>query len=252
MNMVPIIYEDKDLIVVHKPAGLEAQSSRGFAPDMVSELRRYLYNPQDIHSKKGINAHSYVPYVGVIHRLDKPVSGIMVYAKNQKAAASLSAAFQTGKIKKYYQAVVCGKLVDKEGAYVDYLRDNKKNNTSEIVDKSVEGSRKAVLNYMVREVIHRPGNSGSDYSLIDIELLTGRHHQIRVQFAGHGAPLYGDERYGGKISTESTKAPHKGAHVPLALCACRLEFPHPSTGKQQVFSIQPSGGAFDWFTVTKS
>lgn len=247
--MVPILYEDRDIIVVHKPAGLGSQSSRGFAPDMVSELRRYLHNPQDIHRDRGINAVSHPPYVGVIHRLDKPVSGIMVYAKNQEAAASLSAALQAGKMKKYYQAVVCGKLVDNEGAYVDYLRNNRQNNTSEIVDKSVEGSRKSVLKYKVKEVIHRPEEGGHDYSLIDIELLTGRHHQIRVQFAGHGAPLYGDERYGANISTESTKAPRKGAHGSLALCACRLEFPHPSTGKQLAFCIRPGGGAFEWFRV---
>ena len=98
--MVPILYEDKDIIVVQKPAGLESQVSRGFAPDMVSEIRRYLHNPQDIHNHPQGVSTAQPPYVGVIHRLDKPVEGIMVYALNQKSAASLSAALKAGKIKK--------------------------------------------------------------------------------------------------------------------------------------------------------
>lgn len=99
--MVPILYEDKDIIVVQKPAGLESQVSRGFAPDMVSEIRRYLHNPQDIHNHPQGVSTAQPPYVGVIHRLDKPVEGIMVYALNQKSAASLSAALQAGKIKNH-------------------------------------------------------------------------------------------------------------------------------------------------------
>ena len=144
--MISILYEDQDIIVVQKPPGVESQSARGFAPDMVSEIRRHLHNPQDIHKLTTANSGSQPPYVGVIHRLDKPVGGIMVYAKNQKSAASLSAALQDKKVEKSYMAVVCGKLVDKQGAYVDYLRQDKKNNTSSIVDKSVKDSRKAVLN----------------------------------------------------------------------------------------------------------
>ena len=242
--MVPILYEDKDIIVVQKPAGLESQVSRGFATDMVSEIRRYLHNPQDIHNHPQGVSTAQPPYVGVIHRLDKPVEGIMVYALNQKSAASLSAALKAGKIKKSYLAVVCGKPVDKQGTYVDYLRHYKENNTSKIVDKSV------------LEVINNPKNQEQIVSLIDIELLTGRHHQIRVQFAGHATPLYGDERYGGGLSTKSTtmtvdrgrkKNSFGDARRSLALCARRLAFPHPSTGKIMEFSMVPSSGAFAWF-----
>lgn len=254
--MVPILYEDKDIIVVQKPAGLESQVSRGFVPDMVSEIRRYLHNPQDIHSHPQGASTAQPPYVGVIHRLDKPVEGIMVYGLNQKSTASLSAALQAGKMEKSYLAVVCGKPVDKQGTYVDYLRHCRENNTSKIVDKSDENGKKAVLNYRVLEVINNPGNQEQMLSLIDIELLTGRHHQIRVQFAGHGTPLYGDERYGGGLSTKSTtgtvdrarKKPGFGdGRRPLALCARRLAFPHPSTGKQMEFAMVPSAGAFAWF-----
>ena len=171
--MVPILYEDKDIIVVHKPAGLESQSSRGFAPDMVSEISCYLHNPQDIHKPAAGISRVQPPYVGVIHRLDKPVQGVMVYAKNQKSAAALSAALQAGKMEKSYMAVICGQLVDKQGSYVDYLRQDRKNNTSEIVDKSVKDAKKAVLKYREMEVIHSPEDKEQMVSLIDIELLTG-------------------------------------------------------------------------------
>ena len=254
--MVPILYEDKDILVVRKPAGLESQVSRGFAPDMVSEIRRYLHNPQDIHSRPQGTSTVQPPYVGVIHRLDKPVEGIMVYGLNQKSAASLSAALQAGKMEKTYLAVVCGKPVDKQGTYVDYLRHYRENNTSRIVDKSDGNSKKAVLNYRVLEVINNPGNQEQMLSLIDIELLTGRHHQIRVQFAGHGTPLYGDERYGIHISTkvdikEKPSGRISGQSPALALCAYRLAFPHPAAGERMCFEIKPSGGAFDLFSSLK-
>lgn len=255
--MVPILYEDKDIIVVSKPPGLESQSSRGFAPDMVSEIRRYLHNPQVIHNHSRGSSTSNPPYMGVIHRLDKPVEGVMVYALNQRSAAALSEALQAGKMEKSYLAVACGQLVDKQGTYVDYLRHCKENNTSQIVDKSEKTGKKSVLNYRVLEVIHNPHNQEQVLSLIDIELLTGRHHQIRVQFAGHGNPLYGDERYGSSISTLSTigtvdsgkgNQSRSRPRPALGLCARRLAFPHPSTGENMEFTIRPSGGAFAWFT----
>ncbi|MCC8026366.1 MAG: RluA family pseudouridine synthase [Clostridium sp.] len=251
--MISVIYEDRDVIVVKKPAGLESQSSRSFAPDMVSEIRRYLSQKRDIHKLPTVRNASEPPYVGVVHRLDKPVGGVMVYGKNQKAAASLCAALQEGKMKKFYLAVVCGKLVDKQGAYVDYLRQDRKNNTSCIVDKSVKDSKKGVLNYKVLEVIHREEPEEKIYSLIDIELLTGRHHQIRVQMAGHGAPVWGDSRYGERISTNVEKESTSGGllstgHLPLALWAYSLKFPHPATGKICSFELKPTGGAFDWFS----
>ena len=277
--MIPILYKDEDIIIVRKPAGLESQQSRGFAPDMVSEIRRYLHNPQVIHNYPHKPVSVDPPYVGVIHRLDKPVEGVMVYALNQKSAGALSAALQAGKMKKSYLAVVCGKPVDNCGSYVDYLRHCKGNNTSEIVDKSCKEAKRGVLNYRVREVINNPQKEGEMLSLIDIELLTGRHHQIRVQFAGHGTPLYGDSRYGGDLSTLSTgnavdrkrgeikemkgtnvrsergdwgKRPEKGpGRQALALCAYRLAFPHPVTGKEMEFTSFPIGGAFSWFPALR-
>lgn len=245
--MLSVLYEDSDILVAVKPAGVEAQAARGFARDMVSEIRRYLAaqarNPQNIHklntlSSKG-QGKSQPPYVGVIHRLDRPVSGIMVYARNQKAAGALSSLMQQGKMEKWYKAVVCGKPVDKQGVYVDYLRQNQGENRSEIVDKSVPGCKRAELSYTVEAVTERrEENEIREYSLVKIRLVTGRHHQIRVQFSGHGTPLWGDGRYG--------RQPEAGSSE-LALCAFHLSFPHPVTGKRLEFEMEPSGGAFEWF-----
>ena len=197
--MLSILYEDNHIIVVIKPDGLESQSGKSFAPDMVSEIRKHLAShPQDIHklTKETSTASKYPqpPYVGVIHRLDRPVSGIMVYAKNPKAAASLSTSLQQGKIEKWYQAVICGKPVDNVGKYVDYLLKDGKTNTSRIVDKSAAGAKRAELEYQILE--EKEQGDGAVRSLVEIHLHTGRHHQIRVQFAAHGTPLVGDTKYG--------------------------------------------------------
>ncbi len=252
--MLSVLYEDPDIIVVEKPAGMESQSARGFGADMVSELRRYLSaarHPQDIH-KVGTNnprrpATSQPPYVGVIHRLDKPVGGVMVYGKTRKAASALSISLQAGKLEKRYLAVVCGKPVDNQGTYVDYLLQDRKNNRSAIVDKSVPGSKKGVLNYHVREVIHK---EGKDYALVAVELVTGRHHQIRVQFAGHGTPLVGDGRYGRAENQGEGNNGRRNERLGLALWAYSLSFPHPAGRGQMSFESMPSGGVFEWFTGT--
>ncbi len=245
--MIRVLYEDKNIIVAEKPAGLESQSARGFEPDMVSQIRTHIHKlspKQSTVSTKQSTAAP--PYVGVIHRLDKPVRGVMVYAKNQKSAANLSAQIQAGKMRKIYAAVVCGKPVDNQGAYVDYLLKNGQSNTSRIVDNSVEGAKKSELFYRVLDTRKggklTPENPDLELSLLDIELMTGRHHQIRVQMAGHGTPLFGDNRYGNGGSSGGA-----GSRRPLALCAKQLTFAHPVTGEKMTFEIQPMGGAFGIF-----
>ena len=147
--MLDVLYEDKDVLVVVKPAGIESQTSRRLEPDMVSEIKNYLHRKAQEAKKlsTGLSPKASTvtvePYVGVIHRLDKPVRGVMVYAKNQKAAAHLSRQVQDGKLEKIYQAVVCGKPVDNVGKYVDYLLKDGKTNTSRIVDKSAAGAKRA-------------------------------------------------------------------------------------------------------------
>ena len=225
--MITILYEDKDIIVVEKPVGMESQSSRGFSADMVSEIKRHIHK---------LSPGAGEPYVGVIHRLDKPVGGIMVYAKNQKAAAALSSDVQGKKMRKMYFAVVCGKVVDKQGHFVDYLLKDGRNNCSKIVDKGITGGKLAELDYFVageREY------KGGIKTLVEINLMTGRHHQIRVQFAGHGYPLYGDNRY---------HPDYKDGHgTDVALYAWKLQFTHPHSGKIMVFEKLPATSIFSEF-----
>lgn len=249
--MITILYEDKDIIVAEKPAGLESQSSRGFEPDMVSQIRTHIHTHIHKLSPKQSTASTKQspaapPYVGVIHRLDKPVRGVMVYAKNQKSAANLSAQIQAGKMRKIYAAVVCGKPVDNHGAYVDYLLKDGQSNTSRIVDNSVDGAKKSQLSYRLLDTRKggklTPENPEMELSLLDIELMTGRHHQIRVQMAAHGTPLFGDNRYG-----NGGDGGRAGNRRPLALCARQLTFAHPVTGEELTFGIRPAGGAFDLF-----
>ena len=126
--MLTILYEDKEIIVAVKPSGVESQSSRGFSQDMVSMLSRHLYTKLSTDWGKvstnqcRMGKKDAVPYIGVIHRLDKPVSGVMVYAKTRKAAAVLSNQVKEGWMNKVYAAVICGKPVDNVGNFVDYLR----------------------------------------------------------------------------------------------------------------------------------
>lgn len=234
--MLDILYEDNDLIVVKKPVGIESQSSKGFAADMVSEIKRHIHNSSP---KAG------EPYVGVIHRLDKPVSGIMVYAKTKNAAAALSKQVAEGKMKKKYLAVACGKPVDKVDNYVDYLLKDGKTNTSRIVDKWTSGGKLAELRFQVLEC--REIEPYGELSLLEVELVTGRHHQIRVQMAGHGTPLWGDNKYNLAFGGGQGLSRRGVAPVNVALSAYELSFLHPSTGKTMTFSRTPEGKIFQNF-----
>lgn len=228
--MLRVLYTDQDIIVAVKPAGVESQAARKFAPDMISEIRKYLViNKMCTPGKE--------PYVAVIHRLDKPVSGVMVYGRTKKAAAALSEQVQNRKMEKIYEAVVCGKPVNNVDNYVDYLLKSVDGNYSQVVDKGITSAKRAELSF---ETVEIKETAEGTLSLVRIRLKTGRHHQIRVQFAHHGLPLYGDNRY--------NPAPGAG---PLALCAVSLSFVHPTTGKSMTFSIDPQGGAFERFDAGK-
>ncbi len=243
--MLKIFYEDEDIIVVKKPVGVESQATHSFAPDMVSEIHKHI---NKLSTTAGEN------YVGVIHRLDKPVGGIMVYAKTKKAAAALSRQVQDHQMKKTYRAVVCGKPVDNVGNFVDYLLKDEKGNVSRIVDKGISQSKRAELKYRVVDSLEIEGDI---LTLVEIELLTGRHHQIRVQFAGHGLPLWGDSRYGvgGQAERsqtgENTGRPVRGGrrqpHPSVALSSCGLSFVHPTTGETMTFQMEPEGELFRKF-----
>lgn len=248
--MIRVLYVDQDVLVAVKPAGVEAQAAKRFAPDMVSEIKKYLViNKLCTPGKE--------PYVAVIHRLDKPVSGVMVYARSKKAAASLSEQVQSRKMEKIYEAVVCGKLVNNVDNFVDYLKKSVDGNESAVVDKGITGAKRAELSYEVKKTVELDGQT---LSLVRIRLHTGRHHQIRVQFASRGLPIYGDKKYGAERSGENSAQKMSASEAAgksepgrvrptadrgLALCAVSLAFIHPSTGKRMEFSIEPSGNIFE-------
>lgn len=219
-----MIYEDADILVLEKPAGFPVQSKRIGEKDCVSVLKLYLYEK---------NPAAGEPYLGLVHRLDQPVEGIMVFAKNKQAAANLSAQLTGNGFVKEYEAVVCGKMKQKSGSLVDYLKKDGKTNTSFVAEKEMQGAKRAELLYHVLK-------EQEAYSLVSIHLLTGRHHQIRVQMANAGCPLYGDRKYG--IEDRMTRGKET-----IGLCAVRLSFFHPKTKKKMEFSCRPTGKCFSWF-----
>lgn len=240
MGKQDIIYEDNDIIVCYKPAGIATQTRRIGQQDMESFIRNYRA------------AKNEPPYVGIVHRLDQPVEGVMVFAKNQKAAASLSRQIKEHTTEKYYRAAsrgqgVSGTAVEEEEAWhtlTDYISFDKRTNTSKITSEKDRLAKKAVLQYRVISVT--PDRDSSQNECIrtefDIKLLTGRHHQIRLQLAHIGYPLIGDTKYGKPASNNSgmgSKSGRTGGGVreQLALCSYKLVFDHPATGERMTFEL---------------
>ncbi|MFI3212407.1 MAG: RNA pseudouridine synthase [Eubacteriales bacterium] len=217
-----IIFEDRDIILCHKMAGIATQTAKLGQRDMVSEIKNYL--AQKDKNKRG------EPYVGVIHRLDQPVEGLLLFAKTKEAAKELSAQVEKHVVKKYYLATVCGKLREKEGVLVDYLIKDGRSNTSRIGKKGDKEAKLSKLSYQVIE-------EKEEVTAIEILLETGRHHQIRVQFSNLGHPLLGDLKYGTEKSEEISK---KLGINDVSLCAYKLGFNHPSTRKKMEFTIKPT------------
>ena len=217
---IDILYEDGQLLVCRKPAGVPVQSGKVGQKDMVSILRNYR------NGKEGDT------YIGLVHRLDQPVQGVMVFGKTKMAAAGLSRQITDGRMKKQYLAVTCGKPMKKQGALVDYLLKDGRTNTSSIVPEGTKGAKRAELRYRI--IAETPG-----YALAEIELLTGRHHQIRVQMAGAGMPLAGDRKYNLSDAGQTEKY--------VALAAHRLSFEHPVLKKEICFEGKPEGAIFKKF-----
>jgi 23S rRNA pseudouridine1911/1915/1917 synthase len=235
-NGINILYEDKQILVCEKPVGTASQSERGFDADMVS----LLLNEMRLRGEKN-------PYIGVVHRLDKVVGGVMVYAKTKQAAANLSGQIAAHETVKRYYAVICGKLQTDSGRLTDYLIRDGKTNTSKVVSQNTPGAKKAELNYRVLETeeILLQGETALECTLVDIELLTGRHHQIRVQFASRSLPLFGDKKYHPNFQPAMSA---KG----LALFSYCIGFRHPTTGKYMEFRLTPQKGIFQQFSVYKT
>lgn len=220
--MENIIYEDKDYIVYNKPAGMLVQSDKSFDVDLVSMLLTYLV-------QKGEKAS-----VSVINRLDRPVSGLVLLAKNREAASKASKELAAGRIGKKYFAVVQGNFPEKKGVLTDYLQKDARTNTSRVVSDQDRGAKKAVLEYEVTASAEPDDRNTGVLSLVRIRLVTGRHHQIRVQFASRGHALYGDARY--NLVFRGT-----GDRIQMALCSYELSF----LGK--TFTIKPQGEGFAYF-----
>lgn len=219
-----ILFEDREILVCHKPAGLAVQNAHMGAMDMESALKNYLAtkNPGQI------------PWLGVIHRLDQPVEGVIVFAKNQKAAAALNKQMTEGRIKKEYLAATDRSPENKQGTLIDYLLKDGRKNLSAVVSEKTKGAKKAILSYRIEDEIKDNRTSSGKRCIVRISLETGRHHQIRVQMASAGMPLLGDRKY----------YPSDKSGYPLALCSCKLNFIHPYNGKRMDFQVKPKGEAF--------
>lgn len=219
---IKILYEDDDIIVVYKPAKIATQTNKIGEKDVESFLKHYLYKQRKTKQ---------APYLGVIHRLDQPVEGLLVFAKEKTAAKELNRQLQTKGFGKEYKAVVCGELPKKNGRLHDYVIKDTQANRAFICEKNREKAKEAILEYRLLEKREDGTN------LVQIHLETGRFHQIRVQMANIGCPLLGDAKY--NPMTENT-----GRWEQIALCAYRLTFQHPRTGKMMEFKIEPKGEAF--------
>ncbi len=210
MNNLNVLYEDNHIIVVEKIINVPVQEDSSKDIDMLTIIKSYL--------KKKYNKKGNV-YLGLIHRLDRPVGGVMVFAKTSKAASRLSNDVRLNKVKKTYLAIVHGKLDNKSGKLIDKLKKDNKTNTSYIDN---ENGKESILEYELLKYDNK-----KDLSLLKINLITGRHHQIRVQMSNNGNPLYGDQRYGIQDKKQ------------IALYAYKLKLTHPVTKEIMKFKYFP-------------
>ena len=214
LEKLNVLYEDNHIIVVVKPVNIPSQGDKTGDIDMLTIIKEYIkekYNkPGDV-------------YLGLVHRLDRPTGGVMVFARTSKAASRLSEQVRDKKMHKKYLCIVDGKMEKDSGTFRDYLIKNEKTNTSKVVKEGTKNAKEAILDYKVIKY-----NEEINMSVIDVDLHTGRHHQIRVQFASRGHSLSGDGKYG-------TRGRGKG----LALWAYSLSFEHPTQKEQMTFEFYP-------------
>lgn len=207
MNKLEILYEDNHIIVVYKPANVLSQGDITHDKDMLTIIKEYI---KEKYNKPG-NV-----FLGLVHRLDRPVEGVMVFAKTSKAASRLTSQIRNHEFSKHYLAIINGIIPEKKGEFCDYLEKKIDGNT--VINN--KNGKKSVLKY---EVLKEKDNC----SLVRIELITGRHHQIRVQFASRNYPLVGDQRYG------------KQDFKQICLCSYQLSFLHPITKDRMYFERYP-------------
>jgi len=221
-----ILHEDNHIIVVVKPQNVPSQEDNTGDIDMLSMVKNYL---KEKYNKPG-NV-----FLGLVHRLDRPTGGVMVFAKTSKAASRLSEQMRDRMIEKKYLCVTIGRPRDNRGRLINYLEKDEKNNRVRIAPATNEGAKEAILDYVVCE-------DEGGYSLIEVSLVTGRPHQVRVQMANAGAVLFGDIKYGATAG--------KGQN--LALFAYHLRFKHPTTDQMLSFKVfPPEKNPWTGFNVAK-
>ena len=215
MQNLKVIFEDNHIIVVEKPVNIPSQGDKTGDLDMLSIIKDYL---KEKYNKPG-NV-----YLGLVHRLDRPVGGVMVFAKTSKAASRLSEEVRIKEFQKTYLVIVNGKMEKSEGIFEDYLLKNEKNNMSKVVKEGTKNSKLAILDYEVLKY-----DEEIDLSVLKINLHTGRHHQIRVQLSSRNHSIYGDQKYGGR-----------GHGKQITLWAYKLKFKHPTTKELIEFTSIPN------------
>ena len=221
MNQLDIAYEDNHIIVVVKPQNIPTQEDESKDKDLLTMVKEYI----KVKENKPGNV-----YVGLVHRLDRPTGGVMIFAKTSKAASRLAEQIKNGEFQKTYLAVVNGKPREKRAKLVNFLLKNARTNTVQVVPELTSNAKRAELEYEIIE-------DKEKVSLLKINLHTGRSHQIRVQMKNIGCPVYGDVKYGGDILA-------KGHN--LALWAYELKFVHPTTKENMTFKVYPPETLVPW------
>ena len=216
-----VLYEDNHIVVVVKEPNIPSQSDKTGDIDMLTMVKKYV---KEKYNKPG------EAYIGLVHRLDRPVGGLMVFARTSKSASRLSEQVRNKSFKKKYLAVVDGKFDKKEGTLINFLYKDERNNISKVVPETKKNSKMAKLDYEVLNYDEK-----RNLSLVKIDLHTGRHHQIRVQMAHAEHSLFGDQKYG-----------TRGKGKQIRLWAYEIEFEHPVTKEVLKFTDYP-----DWSMVTK-
>lgn len=214
MEKLKILFEDNHIIVVEKPVNIPSQGDKTGDTDMLTIIKSYLIKK---YNKPGD------AYLGLVHRLDRPTGGVMVFAKTSKAAARLSEQVRNKEFEKEYLVIVDGKMEKEKGTFEDYLVKNEKTNTSKVTDSKNKNGKKAILDYEVLKY-----NEETNLSLVKVKLHTGRHHQIRLQFASRNHSVYGDQKYGSR-----------GRGKQLCLWAYKLSFKHPISKEKLEYEDLP-------------
>ena len=214
-----ILYEDKQLLVAYKEAGLPTQTANLTRRDLVNEVKNHIF--KETGEKN--------PFLGLINRLDQPVEGLVLFGKTKESTAALNKSLQNDSIKKYYYALVYGKRNTSQEELQHFLKKDARQGITRVADSKDRDAKKATLFYEI-------AGETKDCQLLRILLKSGRHHQIRVQLSHTGTPLIGDLKYGSKESVDYSK--ENQVSFP-ALCAYRLELPHPVSGEVLTFSIKP-------------